>query len=161
MNFIGGVEGMNFTPISGYNNYLKNNAAFEVNSGTDFESVLNNQTNAIKNNPTEIKSGIEMNLNFNDLMAQNSQASSTNNDNSSSTGNFMKSFGNSISGGLQSVSNANHASDQAQEALAMGEDVSVHDVMIAAEKSNLSMQMALQLRNKLMSAYTEINSVRV
>jgi len=158
MNFIGGVEGMNFTPISGYNNYLKNSAAFEVDAGSDFQSILNNQTNAINNNPPQIKSGIEMNLNFDDLMAQSVQGAAND---SNSTGGFMKSFGGAISGGLQSVSNANHAADKAQEALAMGEDVSVHDVMIAAEKSNLSMQMALQLRNKMMAAYTEINGIRV
>ncbi len=45
--------------------------------------------------------------------------------------------------------------------MAMGEDVSVHDVMIASEKASLSMGMALQLRNKILSAYTEINNVRV
>ena len=56
---------------------------------------------------------------------------------------------------------ANDAADKAQEALAMGEDISVHDVMIAAEKASLSLQMALQLRNKLLTAYQEINNVRV
>lgn len=157
MNFIGGIEGMNFTPISGYNNYLKNNASFEVNSGMDFESVLNSQTKAINENPTQINSGIEMNLNYNDLMANSSQSSS----NDENTGSFIKSFGKSLTGGLQSASDSNHSAEKAQEALAMGEDVSVHDVMIAAEKSNLSMQMALQLRNKIMAAYTEINGVRV
>jgi flagellar hook-basal body complex protein FliE len=75
--------------------------------------------------------------------------------------NFMKNFSNSINSGLTSVNNNIEAADKAQESFAMGEDVSVHDVMIASEKAALSLQMAMQIRNKLISAYSEINNIRV
>lgn len=156
MDFLGGIEGMKFSPISNYNSYLKNNTSFDVDTTADFESVLNQKTTEIQN-PTQIKGGIELN-NFDDIVAQNSVQTTAN---SESAGNFMQSFSNSLNNGLTSVDGAVKAADRAQEAMAMGEDVSVHDVMIASEKASLSLQMAMQLRNKLMSAYTEINNVRV
>ena len=157
MEFIGGIEGMKFAPISNYNSYLKNNTSFDVDSNMDFENVLNTQTAALQNS-FKIDGGIEMSNEFSDLMTQNSIQEASNN---ASTGDFIKSFSNSLNGGLTAVNNSVKAADRAQEALAMGEDVSVHDVMIASEKASLSLQMAMQLRNKLLSAYTEINNVRV
>ena len=52
-------------------------------------------------------------------------------------------------------------SERAEEILATGGDISAHEVMIAAEKSNLSLQMAVQIRNRLINAYTEINTMQV
>lgn len=154
MNYIGGIEGMNFSPITNYNNYLKNSKSFEIDSNGDFENILNQQTAAIQN---PIQGGVQMN-NFDEVTAQNSvQAASD----SSPTGNFIQSFSNSIGSGLNSVNDSIQAANKAQEAFATGENVSVHDVMIASEKANLNLQLAMQLRNKLMSAYNEINNVRV
>lgn len=155
MDFLTGIEGMNFTPISNYNDYLKNSASFDVNTES-FESVLNQQTQALQN-PIKIQGGVEMS-NFDNLI-QNAVAAGQ--DKSSSTGNFIENMGSSIFGGLNKVDASVKAADRAQEAMAMGEDVSVHDVMIAAEKASLNLQMAMQLRNKLISAYSEINNIRV
>lgn len=157
MEFIGGISGMNFSPISNYNTYLNKNAAFEIDSSNmDFEHVLNQQKAGMQNT-VKVQGGVEKN-NFDDIMAQNSVKVV---ENPASTGNFVNSLSHSINGGLTSVNNNIKAADRAQEAMAMGEDVSVHDVMIASEKATLSLQMAMQLRNKMMSAYTEINNVRV
>lgn len=156
MEFIGQVAGMNFTPINNYNNYLKGNKAFDVDStNMDFENILNQQTAAIQDS-MNIKGGVELN-NFSDVVAKNSVQTADN----ASAGSFMKSFSDSVGSGLNSVNDSVKAADRAQEALATGEDVSVHDVMIAAEKASLNLQMAMQLRNKLMMAYTEINNVKV
>ena len=46
-----------------------------------------------------------------------------------------------------------------EEDLAKGGATSIHEAMIAAEKATLSMQMAVQVRNRILSAYTEINSM--
>lgn len=157
MEFLGGISGMNFSPISNYNNYLNKNASFEIDSSNmDFEHVLNQQTAGMQNS-IKIQGGVEKN-NFDDLMAQASVKSA---EDSASTGNFINSFSKSLNGGLTAVNNNIKAADKAQEALAMGEDVSVHDVMIATEKASLSLQMAMQLRNKMMAAYTEINNIKV
>ena len=66
-----------------------------------------------------------------------------------------------FSDGLNSVNNDALNAERAEEILASGGDISAHEVMIAAEKSNLSLQMAVQIRNKLINAYTEINNMQV
>ena len=156
MEFLGGIEGMKFNPISNYNNYLKNNMSFEVDSDVSFENILNKQQAAMSQNPTKIQGGVAMNADFENILAQNvTQADSA------SMGNFAKSISGAFGNGLNSVNDSINASHKAQEAMAMGENVSVHDVMIASEKAALNMQMAIQVRNKLLQAYTEINNVRV
>lgn len=156
MNYIGGIDGMNINPITNYNKFLNQTKSFEVDTNSlDFENILQQQTQNLQN-PIQIQGGIELN-NIDDIAVQSSIKSSDNTEG----GHFLKNVSNSISNGLNSVNNTVKAAEKAQEAFAMGENVSVHDVMIAAEKANLSMQMAMQLRNKLMNAYNEINSIRI
>ena len=149
MNYISGIDGMDFNPISDYNSYIQNNKAFDVDINSDFENVLNQKTAEMQNTP-KIQGGIEVS-NF-DIESANA---------SPEAGNFANSFINSVNNGLNSVNDKIHAAEQAQEAFAMGEDVSVHDLMIASEKASLSLQLAMQIRNKLTTAYNEINNVRV
>lgn len=158
MDYIGPIDGMNFSPISGYNNLLKNNRAFELDESGDFENILATQKMAMEKNQPQLRGGIEINTNAENFFIQNVSNTSKSN---LIADNFMNSIGNSFGSGLNSVNDKVIAAERAQEALAMGENVSVHDVMIAAEKANLSMQMAIQLRNKLVTAYNEIKDVRV
>ena len=74
---------------------------------------------------------------------------------------FMDRVSGAFSDGLNSVNNDALNAERAEEILASGGDISDHEVMIAAEKSNLSLQMAVQIRNKLINAYTEINNMQV
>ena len=74
---------------------------------------------------------------------------------------FMDKVSGAFSDGLNSVNNDALNAERAEEILASGGDISAHEVMIAAEKSNLSLQMAVQIRNKLINAYTEINGMQV
>lgn len=156
MDYIGGVDGMNFTPISNYNSYLKNSMSFDVDSNMDFENILSKQTAQLQNSQ-QIQGGIQMS-NFDDVLAQSSVQGL---DSNQTTGNMLNSFSKSIGHGLQSTNESIIAADKAQEAFATGENVSVHDVMIASEKASLSMGLTMQLRNKLLSAYSELNNVRV
>ena len=73
----------------------------------------------------------------------------------------MNGVGSSIETSVKSLNDAQVEAENAQVAFARGDDISVHEVMIAAEKSNLAMQMAIQLRNKVINAYTEINQIKV
>ena len=73
----------------------------------------------------------------------------------------MDRVGNAFSEGLNSVNNDALNAERAEEIRATGGDFSAHEVMIAAEKSNLSLQMAVQIRNRLINAYTEINTMQV
>ena len=40
--------------------------------------------------------------------------------------------------------------------LLAGEDVSIHETMIQAEKAELALELALQVRNKVIDAYNEV-----
>lgn len=51
--------------------------------------------------------------------------------------------------------------DSAALRLALGDQVELHDVMIASEKAALAFHLALQVRNKLVEAYQEIMRIQV
>ena len=70
-------------------------------------------------------------------------------------------FGESFSDGVKDINAKQMDAEHAVETLASGGDISVHEVMIAAEKANLSMQMGLQLRNKILAAYNELYNVKI
>jgi flagellar hook-basal body complex protein FliE len=55
---------------------------------------------------------------------------------------------------------AHTASDLAGEA-ALGGDVDLHDVMIAGEKAGVALNLTLQIRNRLVDAYTEVMRMQV
>lgn len=126
-----------FNPIQNYNSYLKGNASFEVNDdfGNDFDRILQKEMTAEK---------VSASRKF---------------DNMSPVDSLMNSIENAFSNGLNDVNDKKKYSDSLQEAFARGEDVSVHELMIASEKSALSMQMAMQIRNKMISAYTDIKNM--
>lgn len=56
-------------------------------------------------------------------------------------------------GSLQAVSDN---ADAKVAALAAGEDVELHDVMLALEAESLATSLAVQVRNKAVEAYQEI-----
>ena len=68
------------------------------------------------------------------------------------TESFSKVFSNLI----DSVNELQHEAGQAQQALMAGEPVELHQVMIKAEEAGLTMDLLLEIRNKLVSAYVEI-----
>lgn len=62
---------------------------------------------------------------------------------------------------INSVDQKHKVAENAVETFATGGNIDVHSVMIASEQANLSMQLTMQLRNKILQAYQEINNVRV
>lgn len=71
------------------------------------------------------------------------------------------SFASAIGDGLAGVNQSVTAADAATRALAAGEDLPVHDVMIALEEARVDMQMVVQVRNRLLSAYHDIVTMQV
>jgi flagellar hook-basal body complex protein FliE len=47
------------------------------------------------------------------------------------------------------------------ESLIKGENVSMHNVMLSMQESQISMQLMLEVRNKLFDAYQEVNRVQL
>ncbi|NLF83841.1 MAG: flagellar hook-basal body complex protein FliE [Candidatus Gastranaerophilales bacterium] len=79
----------------------------------------------------------------------------------SSTKNVADKFSELLNNYVNNVNQQNKTAENAVETFASGGDIDLHSVMIATEKAELSMQLALQLSNKLLNAYREINNVRV
>ncbi len=57
---------------------------------------------------------------------------------------------------LNSVNDMQQQSAQAQQAFMSGEPIELHDVMIKAQEAGLTMDLLLEIRNKLLSAYNEV-----
>lgn len=125
-----------FDAVENYNQFLKNNTSFKFDDTvtTDFERALES---ASKNYPVHDKK---------DPVG---------------LGNFADKIGSALNSSLNAVNDAKLEADRLQEDLAMGGATSIHDAMIAAEKASLSLQMAVQVRNRIVSAYTDITGMMV
>lgn len=72
------------------------------------------------------------------------------------------SFSDALKGALQNVSDAQNKADDMGQRFAAGDDsVNLSDTMIAMQKANIDFQAAIQVRNKLVSAYTTIMNMQV
>ena len=123
----------NLNAVQDYNNFLQKHDSFDFETeATAFSTALENASKSIPLKDKADPTGL---------------------------GSFMDKIGSGLGGGLDAVNRAKLEADRMQEDLAMGGSTSIHDAMIAAEKASLSMQMAIQVRNRILSAYTEINSM--
>ena len=82
-------------------------------------------------------------------------------ENLSPTAKMANSIGQGFSKGISEVSNLGKQAEEAFETFATGGDISVHEVMIASQKSGLAMQMAIQLRNQMINAYNEFKNMSI
>lgn len=149
--------------IQGYNKVLEQNmkwfdSSFE-NSQNQFENVLQQKTMEL-DNPPVLGGGIELNVGL-ENMGPFDPVSTKDVKSASPVEKTAADFGKAFSNGLNNVNDAQVNAEQAAEIMASGGDISAHEVMIAAEKANLTMQMAVQMRNKIITAYNEINSIRI
>jgi flagellar hook-basal body complex protein FliE len=63
--------------------------------------------------------------------------------------------------GAQGLNQSLNVAESGTRALAAGQNVAVHDVMISLEQARLDMQFAVQVRNRVMAAYHDIISMQV
>lgn len=62
---------------------------------------------------------------------------------------------------LNEVNDSQLAADSATQAFIKGDNIDIHQVMIANEEAKQSLQMAVQVRNKLVEAFQEINRMQL
>jgi flagellar hook-basal body complex protein FliE len=62
---------------------------------------------------------------------------------------------------LNGLSATENKSDNLMARLAAGEDVDLHEVMIAAEQTDVSFRVAMAIRDKLVEAYQEITRMNI
>ena len=123
----------NLNAVQEYNKFLQKQDAFDFDAeATDFSKALDNASKSVPLKDKLDPTGL---------------------------GSFAEQIGRSLGSGLNAVNAAKLHSEHLEEDLAMGGSTSIHDAMIAAEKAELSLQMATQIRNRILSAYTEINSM--
>jgi flagellar hook-basal body complex protein FliE len=71
------------------------------------------------------------------------------------------SFKNYLLDSIQQVNEMQQQADSAVEKFATGGDVSPAEVLTAVQKADLAFKMMLQVRNKLVQAYQDVEAIRV
>jgi flagellar hook-basal body complex protein FliE len=70
-------------------------------------------------------------------------------------------FGELLKNAVASVNHMQLEAGRLEDAVAMGEQVNIHQAVIAGEKAGLSFKLMTQVRNKLVDAYEEIMRMQV
>lgn len=73
----------------------------------------------------------------------------------------QKSFATVLKQSIEKINETQNQSDAMTEKLARGENIDLHQVMIASQKASISMQAALEVRNKVIEAYQETMRMQV
>ena len=71
------------------------------------------------------------------------------------------SFGKVLEGSISKVNHLQHNADQAVQDLATGKEKDIHRAMIALEKASVSLELMLQVRNKIIAAYEEVKRMQI
>jgi flagellar hook-basal body complex protein FliE len=64
-------------------------------------------------------------------------------------------------GAVSEVNQLHHEANQAVEALTAGRSQDVHNTMIALQKADVSFQLLMQIRNKVVSAYETVMRMQI
>jgi flagellar hook-basal body complex protein FliE len=70
-------------------------------------------------------------------------------------------FGEMLQASLDRVSQLQTAADQSVADLATGRQADIHSTMIAVDKAEIALEMALTIRNKLLAAYETIMRTQI
>lgn len=75
--------------------------------------------------------------------------------------NIIGSFGDYLNNALKEVSKLEMDSSRITEDFAAGKTDNIHEVMIAAQKSEIALQFTMQIRTKVLEAYQEIMRMQI
>jgi flagellar hook-basal body complex protein FliE len=70
-------------------------------------------------------------------------------------------FGSTLKQAVGALQQLGSQADASSLALAKGDPIDIHEVMLANEQASLGFSMAMQVRNKLVDAYTEVMRMSV
>lgn len=71
------------------------------------------------------------------------------------------SFADFLKDAVNKVSDAQIEAQQAADDFAAGKNDNIHQVMILSEKADMALQFTMQIRNKIMDAYSEIMRMQI
>ena len=70
-------------------------------------------------------------------------------------------FGSALKQAVEALNQLGTQADASSLALAKGDPIDIHEVMLNTEQASLGFSMAVQVRNKLVDAYTEVMRMSV
>ncbi len=70
-------------------------------------------------------------------------------------------FSELLKNAVESINSMQHAAGRLEDAVAKGENVNIHQAVIAGEKAGLSFRLLMQVRNKMLDAYQEVMRMQV
>lgn len=70
-------------------------------------------------------------------------------------------FSAALESGLQNVNRALNEADGLLKSYSAGNDVAVHDLVIAMEKARFSLQLTVEVRNRLVESYQEFMRMQI
>jgi len=100
---------------------------------------------------------------FKNIKNESSGINSENDSNNNSTisGESALDFGNILKDKLDEVNDYQVKANNAEQDFVEGGNTDVHTVMLDAEDAKLSLALAVQVRNKLVDAYQELNRTQM
>lgn len=72
-----------------------------------------------------------------------------------------QSFSTILKDKLDEVNEKQITAENTTSAFVSGEEVNIHKVMLDAEEAKLSLELAVQMRNKIVEAYQELNRMQL
>ena len=94
---------------------------------------------------------------FLNQISNNTIHSKTENSNEDDKVNFEEVLKNAVN----KVNDAQVSANNDIESLIKGDDITMHEVMLSTQEAQISMQLMLEVRNKLYDAYKELSSVQL
>ena len=145
-NFANSINEYNKTFSDSLN---QSNKAFE--NGNEFDKIFNSMA---QNSTQTLQGSVAHYVGLDSINSQKIE-------NLSPTAKMAQDIGKGFSQGIKNLSGVEKQAEPDFETFASGGDISVHDVMISAQKSNLAMQMAIQLRNQMLNAYNDFKNMSI
>lgn len=70
-------------------------------------------------------------------------------------------FGELLKNQLDETNDKLIVADEKTQAFIRGEDVEIHDVMVSSSEAKIALQLAIEVRNKLVDVYKEFNNIQI
>lgn len=73
----------------------------------------------------------------------------------------VQNFGDFLKAALNKVNQTQLEAEQITKDFVLGNDVELHQVILATEKAELALQLTIQIRNKVIEAYQELMRMQI
>ncbi len=139
-----------------------NNFSINTNIAQGFENSITDYNKVFAQNQKDSnKSFDEIFSSMNQTPIQGGVAVTNNDQGISQVVKMAQDIKTGFSHSIEELNQVQRSAETDFETFAAGGDISIHEVMISAQKSNLAMQMAIQLRNQMLNAYNEFKNMSI